>query len=153
MELIKFKELLLKVAVCAIACDGDIDDREIEALHEIEKKSPYFSALDLSEVLEKSLETCSNDLNAFKINVFRILDDNTLNIVQELSILEISLRIIAADEIEEDREKTFINDLRTHLEVEDFIISQRFGEITYLKPKNSEFKSNKSDDIDFTTKN
>lgn len=153
MELIKFKELLLKVAVCAIACDGDIDDREIEALHKIEKKSPYFSALDLSEVLEKSLETCSNDLNAFKINVFRILDDNTLNIVQELSILEISLRIIAADEIEEDREKTFINDLRTHLEVEDFIISQRFGEITYLKPKNSEFKSNKSDDIDFTTKN
>ena len=153
MELIKFKELLLKVAVCAIACDGDIDDREIEALHEIEKKSPYFSALDLSEVLEKSLETCSNDLNAFKINVFRILDDNSLNIVQELSILEISLRIIAADEIEEDREKTFINDLRTHLEVEDFIISQRFGEITYLKPKNSEFKSNKSDDIDFTTKN
>ena len=153
MELIKFKELLLKVAVCAIACDGDIDDREIEALHEIEKKSPYFSALDLSEVLEKSLETCSNDLNAFKINVFRILDDNTLNIVQELSILEISLRIIAADEIEEYREKTFINDLRTHLEVEDFIISQRFGEITYLKPKNSEFKSNKSDDIDFTTKN
>jgi len=153
MELIKFKELLLKVAVCAIACDGDIDDREIEALHKIEKKSPYFSALDLSEVLEKSLETCSNDLNAFKINVFRILDDNTLNIVQELSILEISLRIIAADEIEEDIEKTFINDLRTHLEVEDFIISQRFGEITYLKPKNSEFKSNKSDDIDFTTKN
>ena len=153
MELIKFKELLLKVAVCAIACDGDIDDREIEALHEIEKKSPYFSALDLSEVLEKSLETCSNDLNAFKINVFRILDDNTLNIVQELSILEISLRIIAADEIEEDREKTFINDLRSHLEVEDFIISQRFGEITYLKPKNSEFKSNKIDDIDFNTKN
>ena len=43
MELIKFKELLLKVAVCAIACDGDIDDREIEALHEIEKKSPYFA--------------------------------------------------------------------------------------------------------------
>ena len=89
----------------------------------------------------------------FKINVFRILDDNSLNIVQELSILEISLRIIAADEIEEDREKTFINDLRSHLEVEDFIISQRFGEITYLKPKNSEFKSNKIDDIDFNTKN
>ena len=147
MELIKFKELLLKVAVCAIACDGDIDDREIEALHEIEKKSPYFSALDLSEVLEKSLETCSNDLNAFKINVFRILDDNSLNIVQELSILEISLRIIAADEIEEDREKTFINDLRTHLELDDFLIEQRFGDIPYLKPKKSEFKSNKSDDL------
>ena len=48
MELSKFKEVLLKVAVCAIACDGDIDDREIEMLHKIEKESPYFSALNLS---------------------------------------------------------------------------------------------------------
>ena len=42
MELSKFKELLLKVAVCAIACDDDIDEREIKALHEIEKNSTYF---------------------------------------------------------------------------------------------------------------
>ena len=41
MELSKFKEVLLKVAVCAIACDGDIDDREIEMLHKIEKESPF----------------------------------------------------------------------------------------------------------------
>jgi|TARA_B110000977_G_C10834749_1_gene399550 uncharacterized membrane protein YebE (DUF533 family) len=147
MELPKFKEILLKVAVCAIACDGDIDDREIRALHEIEKNSPYFSALDLSEILQKSLDTCTKDLNLFKKSVFDILIANTLNIVQELTILEISLRIIAADEIEEDSERAFINDLRVHLELDDFLIEQRFGDIPYLKPKKSEFKSNKSDDL------
>jgi hypothetical protein len=115
MELSKFKELLLKVAVCAIACDDDIDDREIKALHEIEKNSPYFSALDLSETLDKSLEACSKDLHTFKKNVFNLLEANTLNIVQELTVLEISLRIIAADEIEEEKEKDFVNDLRIHL--------------------------------------
>ena len=62
MEPTKFKELLLNIAVCAIACDGVVDEREIEALYKIEKDSPYFSALDLSESLEKSLEACSNDL-------------------------------------------------------------------------------------------
>ena len=38
--------------------------------------------------------------------LFDILKANTLNIVQELTILEISLRIIAADEIEEDSEQS-----------------------------------------------
>jgi len=148
MEPSKFKELLLNVAVCAIACDGDVDDREIQALHLIEKESPYFSALDLSETLEKSLEACANDLNTFKNKVFEMLDANSLNIVQELTILEISLRIIAADEIEEESEKVFINNLRSHLKLEDFIITQRFGDISYLKTQKSEFRNNSSDDID-----
>ena len=135
MELSKFKELLLNVAVCAIACDGDIDDREIQALHKIEKDSPYFSATDLSETLEASLKSCSEDLITFKKNVFEMLAGNTLNTVQELTVLEISLRIIAADEKEEDVEKLFINELRTQLALEDFIINQRFGDISYLKPR------------------
>ena len=53
-------------------------------------------------------------MHTFKKNVFDLLEANTLNIVQELTILEISLRIIAADEIEEEKEKAFVNDLRTH---------------------------------------
>ena len=148
MELSKFKEVLLKVAVCAIACDGDIDDREIEMLHKIEKESPYFSALNLSDILQKSLDSCKKDLNTFKNNLLDILKGNTLNIVQELTILEISLRIIAADEIEEDSERAFINDLRVHLDLDDFLIEQRFGDIPYLKPKKSEFKSNQVDGLD-----
>ena len=147
MEPIKFKELLMNIAVCAIACDGVVDEREIEALHKIEKDSPYFSGLDLSESLEKSLEACSNDLNTFKKNVFDLLEANSLNIVQELTVLEISLRIISADEIEEESEKTFVNELRSFLKLEDFLIVQRFGDISYLKPKKSEFKSNNSDDF------
>ena len=32
--------------------------------------------------------------------------------------------------------------------LDDFLIAQRFGEISYLKPKNSEFKSTNLDDLD-----
>tara|TARA_B100001093_G_scaffold378472_1_gene363748 strand:- start:243 stop:758 length:516 start_codon:yes stop_codon:yes gene_type:complete len=147
MEPLKFKELLINIAVCAIACDGDIDEREIEALHKIEKDSPYFSAQDLSKTLNTSLEKCRKDFMMFKSHVFATLESNSLNIVQELTVLEISLRIIAADEIEEDSEKTFVNELRYYLKLEDFLINQRFGDISYLKPKISEFKSSASEDF------
>lgn len=137
----EFKKILLNVAVCAIACDGHIDGKEIDALHKIEKNTPYFSALDLSETLEAALKDCLEDLSSFQKNVFEMLNVNKLNIVQELSVLEISWRIIAADGKEEDSEIAFINELRTHLDVEDFLIKQRFGDISYLKPKKSEFKN------------
>ena len=146
MDSIKFKELLLNTAVCAIACDGHVDDREIEALHKIEKNSPYFSSTDLSTNLKKSLDSCSKDLNLFMKELFDNIDNNKLNTVQELTLLEISLRIIAADEIEEEIEKKFINSLYSHLKVEDYIITQRFGEIPYLRSSHSEF--NNSDDGD-----
>ena len=70
MEAIDYKNILLETAVSAIACDGDIDKREIEALKNIEKNSPYFSSEDLSETLEKSLKKCSTDITKYQKSVF-----------------------------------------------------------------------------------
>jgi len=152
MKTSNFKEILLNVAVCAIACDGDIDEREINALKKIEKDSRYFSAVDLSEVLEKSLKNCMKNIEKYKNGVYSMLKKANLNLVQELTILEISLRIIAADEKELDSEKEFINTLRAYLDIEDFLIHERFGEIPYLTSKNSEFKLSDSDKNNITTK-
>ena len=140
MDKIKFKEVLMNIAVCAIACDGDIDDREIEALKKIEKETPYFSGVDLSNKLDKSLNQCLRDIEKFKENIFKKLKKIDLNIVQELMILEISLRIISADEIELEVEKDFIKDLRKYLKIEDFLIYERFGDISYLKVENVKIK-------------
>ena len=96
METSEYKKILLDVAVCAISCDGIIDEREINELNEIEKTSPYFSALDLSETLEASLKECKDNNEVFQQKVFEILDANELNVVQELSIIDISLKIIAS---------------------------------------------------------
>ena len=151
MENSEYKKILLDIAVCAISCDGIIDDREINELNEIEKTSPYFSALDLSETLEASLKECMNNNEAFQQKVFQILDTNQLNIVQELSIIDISLKIIAADEKEAEAEIQFLKELRSHLKVEDVIIKQRFGSISYLSSINSEF-INFSDEIEIVSK-
>ena len=141
MQKSNFKEILLQTAVCAIACDGDIDDREKEALYNIEKKSPYFSSEDLSSTLDKLIEDCMSNLQSFKDKLFKSLDEVELNIVEELTLLEISFRIISADEIEQKSEQEFIINLCQHLKVESEIIRERFGEIEYLTKKESEFKS------------
>ena len=132
MEAINYKNILLNTAVCAIACDGDVDAREIDALKNIEKNSPYFSSQDLSETLKKSLDKCSLDAIKFQKSIFSDIKKAKLNLVQELTLMEISLRIIAADKIEEDSEREFIINLRQCLTISDFILFQRFGKIEYL---------------------
>ena len=141
MGKLNFKEILLRTAVCAIACDGDVDDREKEALYNIEKNSPYFSSEDLSSTLDKLIENCMSDFQSFKDELFKSLNEVELNIVEELTLLEISFRIIAADDIEQESEQEFIINLRKHLKVENEIIRERFGMIDYLTKGESEFKS------------
>lgn len=152
MGKLNFKEILLHTAVCTIACDGDIDDREKEALYNIEKKSPYFSSEDLSSKLDELIENCKNNFHSFKDDLFKSLDEVDLNIVEELTLLEISFRIIAADKIEQESEQEFVINLRKHLKVESEIIKERFGVIDYLIKEESEFKN--FDNIsDIETKN
>jgi|TARA_B110000967_G_C18485148_1_gene364035 uncharacterized membrane protein YebE (DUF533 family) len=131
MEL-DYKKLLLKTAVAAITSDGVIDDREIIALKEIEKSSPYFSEDDLLQDLESLLDEASKDINLFIENTILEISNSTLNTIEELTLLEVSLTIIEADDVIETSEKEFIIKLRDALQVDDFILSRRFGTISYL---------------------
>ena len=46
-----------------------------------------------------------------------------------------------SDEIEEDKEKEFVINLREHLKLGNDMIIERFGVIDYLTKEESEFKS------------
>jgi len=128
----EYKEILLNTAVCAIAADNVIDQREIESLKKIEKNSRYFSSIDLEQTLQSSLDTCMSDIKSFTNSTLERITKSNLNVVQELTLLEISLRIIAADDIITEEEEQFIIRLRTVLKLDDLIISERFGGIDYL---------------------
>ena len=82
-----------------------------------------------------------DDFPLFRNEVFENIEETHLSIVEELTLLEISFRIIAADEIELDSEKQFILDLRSHLKLDDLILTERFGVVDYLNKKESEFKN------------
>lgn len=128
----EYKELLLKTTVCAIAADGIIDERETKALYHIEKESPYFSSVDLESTLKSSLDTCLKDINSFIDETIGNISKEKLHPVQELTLMEISLRIIKADNIIVEAEQEFMKKLRAVLKIDDLIISERFGAIDYL---------------------
>jgi len=145
MDKLEFKKLLFEVAFCTMACDGDIDKREIEELKIMDKNTSYFAEIDLSDELEiliKELET-----KGVKVieDLFKTLRKTKLNPIQELLILEVALRIIYADKKVDDNEVKFLNLLRSMLEVHDEIIFDRFGEVEILYINEYISKLNQSD--------
>ncbi len=127
-----FRELLFKVAFCSMACDGDIDQREIDELKIMDKKASFFESINLSNELEQLLKDFDSKGTKVIEELFVYLKDTKLNPIQELLVLEVSLRIINADSKHDENEKKFIHLLRSKLELHDATINDRFGELDIL---------------------
>ena len=138
METKDFKKLLFKTAFCVMACDGSIDDLEIQEMRKIDSSTTYFSDIDLSDELDELINELHNKNIKIVKNLFDSLRENTLTISQELLILEVTMRIINSDDIIDDNEVRFLKLIRSKLDVGDQIIHNRFGKIPYLKNLNYE---------------
>lgn len=132
MDKIEFKKLLFKVAFCTMACDGHIDEREIEEMKAMDKDTSYFGGVDLSEELSKLVGAFS--IKGAKVieELFVTLRENKLNPIQELLILEVAIRIINSDSKHDDNELRFLHLLRGRLDLHNETIRDRFGEISLL---------------------
>lgn len=135
METQQFKQILFKTAFCCMACDGHIDDREIQELKIMDKKTSYFEDVDLSKELENLISQFNKKGKKTIEELFQQLRDTDLNTVQELLLLEVALRIINADERIDENEIKFIHFLRSKLVVHDEIILDRFGKVEFLFDK------------------
>lgn len=130
-----FQRLLFKVAFCTIACDGNIDDKEIEELKLMDKTAAYFQGIDLSDELDNLLKTLKEKGKHIIDDLYSYLKATKLNQVQELLVLEVAFRLAMANEVMDENEIKFIRFLRSHLELYDEIIRDRFGAVEYLFDK------------------
>jgi len=128
----KFQELLFRVAFCSMACDGYIDDSEIEELNKMDKNASFFESLNLSEALKQLVEDFGKKGTKVIEELFVSLRETKLNPVQELLVLEVALRIINADHKHDENEIKFVRLLRSKLELHDNTINDRFGKIDIL---------------------
>ena len=135
MEQVKFQKILLATAICAIACDGEIDDAEIEELGHIVKNTTYFIGIDPVGFSKEMIDAVKNNSTDFVGNYFQKLRRTPLSPAQELLILEIIIRIIQADKRIDENEVAFLKQVRSRLNVYDEIIYQRFGEMPCLTKK------------------
>ena len=136
METKDFKKLLFETAFCVMACDGSIDDLEIQEMKKIDSNTSYFSDIDLSDELDNLINDLQNKNVKIVKRLFDSLRENTLTVTQELLVLEITMRIMNADNVIVDNETRFLDLIRSKLDISDQIIHERFGKIPYLKNLN-----------------
>ena len=150
MEKNEFKKLLFKVAFCTMACDGHIDEREIDEMKLMDKNTSFFHDIDLSKELSELISEL--DKNGVQIinDLFKTLKDNILNPIQELIVLEVALRIINADDKHDENEIKFIRFLRANLKLHDNEIVDRFGEIDILHTSSTKNVVKEGNKRDFT---
>ncbi|MFA7122476.1 MAG: hypothetical protein WC212_00335 [Candidatus Delongbacteria bacterium] len=132
MEIVRFKHLLFKIAFCTMACDGHVDAREVELMRYLDKNTSYFNDIDLSKELELMIDEVKKDGKRLIHNVFESFRAGELDIIQELIVLEVVLRLIHADEKIENNEKDFVQLIRSKLLVPNQIIIDRFGAVELL---------------------
>jgi len=138
MDKTALKKMLFKVAFCAMAADGRIDDREIKEMQIMNKNASYFADIDLSDELKNLLSDFEIKGKKIINELFEELSNNELTALQELLVLEIALRIISADDDIDDNEVKFVKLIRSKLKVPNEIIKDRFGVIEYLMNKDYE---------------
>lgn len=135
LERNEFQRLLFRTSFCLMACDGYIDEREVEEIKKMNKESHYFQGIDLSEELNDLLNDLKEKGRLIVNQLFQSLSNIKLSTVQELLILEVSFRLINADEKVDENEIKFLRLLRSKLKLHDEIIRDRFGAVEYLFDK------------------
>lgn len=129
MEQQSFNKLLLKTAFSCMACDGDIDDREVELIKKLANDKKVFGDIDINTELKQLLNEINENGHQFLKGFFGELTAANLSEGDELKIVDVSITTINADEIIEYSEIKFFKIIRSKLKVENERILERFPEI------------------------
>tara|TARA_Y100001970_G_scaffold292427_1_gene433690 strand:+ start:1870 stop:2373 length:504 start_codon:yes stop_codon:yes gene_type:complete len=140
----KFQSILFDVACASMACDGRIDKSELDMLKDISENSTYFQGIDFSKKINEFKINAEKNLSKALDTIFESIKISKFDSIQELLILEVSLRIIYADVKIDPNEVDLVKKIRACLKIDDQYIIKRFGRIEFLIDKNYDFNSYKA---------
>jgi len=119
METINFDKLLLKTAFSCMACDGDIDKREMKLIKKLHKENKTFGDIDINSELDTLLHAINNDGHQFLKNFFIELSNFELSEDNELKLIEVAIDTIKADDKIEYSEIKFFKVIRSKLKIKN----------------------------------
>jgi uncharacterized tellurite resistance protein B-like protein len=122
MEQIIFNKLLLKTAFSCMACDGDIDKREVILIKTMHQKKKTFGEIDINKELDNLLLEINRDGHKFLKSFFSELTTSSLSEQDELKLIEVAIETIKADEKIEYSEVKFFKVIRSNLKIENEVI-------------------------------
>lgn len=117
MEQTSFSKLLLKTAFSCIACDGDIDRKEVALIREMHDQKKIFGEVNIIEELDQLLLEINRDGYKFLKSYFNDLASIKLSEHDELKLVEVAIDTINADEKVEYSEVKFFKVIRSKLRI------------------------------------
>lgn len=119
MEQINFNKLLLKTAFSCMACDGDIDKRELVLIKKIHQDTKIFGEIDINQELENLLLEINRDGHKFLKSYFNELTSTELSEQDELKLIEVAINTINSDDKVEYSEIKFFKVIRSKLKIDN----------------------------------
>ena len=119
METINFNKLLLKTAFSCMACDGDIDKRELKLIKKLHVENNYFGDMDIESELNSLLLEINKDGHLFLRDFLKELSSIELSESQEIKLIEAAIETIKADEKVEYSEIKFFKVVRSKLKIDN----------------------------------
>jgi uncharacterized tellurite resistance protein B-like protein len=127
-------QLLLKTAFCCMACDGDIDEREINLIKKLAEGEQVFNVDDLEETLNQFIQAINQEGERFLKRYFEELKQTELTESEEIQLVKTALRTIEADKEIAYSEIKFFKIIRSNLKVSDQqILDELPGKEDYLE--------------------
>jgi len=133
MKTYEFQEFLFKSAITVMACDGSIEEKEINEIKKIAEGEIYFMGYEYEQPLKDNLNYIKvNGKNA--INQYLLELSNTdLSDKQELLLIKVLIRTIEADERTHQNEIKFLQMVKSKLKIDEETLISRFpNQISYL---------------------
>lgn len=155
MKTIDFQNFLLKSAIAVMACDGVIENEEIEEIKNMVSNEIYFMGYDFEKPFEANLNYIKSNGKVAINEYLTELSTLNLNDRQELRLIEVLIRTIESDKKIETNEIKFIQLVKSKLKIsEETIIANFPRQMSYLIDSNNYGLENKfNEEIDFTDKN
>lgn len=119
MEQISFNKLLLKTAFSCMACDGDIDKREVVLIKTMHQQNKIFDEIDINQELDNLLLEINRDGHKFLRSYFNDLSTTELSEQEELKLIEVAIDTIKADDKIEYSEVKFFKVIRSKLKIKN----------------------------------
>lgn len=112
-------ELFLKTLFCCSACDGDIAHEEITLVKDFTSSSDMFQDINVEELLNGYVERINSIGKNFLKEFLNELNDTDISEEDQLTLLDLAIRMIEADNQILYPEVKFFKKLRQQLDIKD----------------------------------
>lgn len=147
----EFKSFLLRSAVFAMACDGAIDEREIETIKGFANNEIFFLGLEYETPLKEYINEVKLTGKLSINNYLSELGSLQLNSHQELQLIAVILAVINADNKAEENELKFLHLVKGKLKTDQEMLFVQFPTHIHqlMDLKNYSLNKDFSDEIIF----